>query len=183
MSKNENQKIQVTNFSQKNKKEEEDEDEYDENEKEVVKKYKKIKKKFIYSVKDDLKFMLLPKENMISNFYLYFFIFIILTTISIISDIFSMIISCYGGQIFLAIIAILLRLIFISSYIITIKYEFEFILIVHLIINNCLFCYSVLFLFYLNIYHKAYLSGNFIWFCIFLYYISILCNFINIIVL
>ncbi len=167
-----------------NENEDEDEDdEEEEDEKIVVKEYKKIKKKLIYSLKDDTKFMLLPKEKMPSNKYFYFITFIIFTSISLISDIFSIIISKNGGQITFAIFAILFRLIFPTSYIITFKYEFEFILILHLIINNCLFVYGVLFIIYLEVHHRNNFSDVFLWFCYIFYYLSLAANFINIIFL
>ena len=127
--------------------------------------------------------MLLPKEKMPSNKYFYFITFIIFTSISLISDIFSIIISKNGGQITFAIFAILFRLIFPTSYIITFKYEFEFILILQLIINNCLFIYSVLFIIYLEVYHRNNFSDGFLWFCYIFYYLSLAANFINIIFL
>ena len=125
--------------------------------------------------------MILPREKIPSNSY--FIIFILLTSISIISDIFSIIISKYKGQISCSVIAIIFRLIFVFSYIITLKYEFEAIIIFHLIINNCLFFYSAIFVIYLNIFHKSNFSDIFILFCYILYYTSIACNFINIIIL
>lgn len=164
-------------------KEEEDEEDDDDDEKIVVKKLKKIKNKLIYSFKDDIKFMLLPKEKIKIKLYFYFILFIILTSISIISDIFSIIISKYKGQIIFSIIAILLRLFFISSNIITLKYEFEAIIIFQLILNNCLFFYNVLLIIHLKIYHNDATSENFILFCYILNYLSVACIFINIIYL
>ena len=160
----------------------EDEDEV-ENEKIIEKKLDIIKAKLIYSLKDDIKFMRLPEGKMPSNKNFYLILFTVLTSISIISDIFSTIISEYKGQISCAVFAILFRGIFISSNFITIKYEFQALLMFQLILNNCLCCYSVLFIIYLNIYHRESFSNKFIWFCYIFYYISIGCNFINIIYL
>ena len=56
-------------------------------------------------------------------------------------------------------------------------------IILHLIINNCLFFYNVLFVVYLYIYHRSNFSDIFILICYIVYYISIACNFINIIIL
>lgn len=160
--------------------EEEDEEE---DEKIIVKKINIFKKKLLYSLKDDTKFMILPREKMPSNIYFYFIIFLIFTSISIISDIFSMIISIYKGQIFFVIIAIFFRLIFITSNIITFKFEIEAIIIIQLIINNCLFFYSVLFFIFLIIYHSTNISNGFILFCYIFYGISIGCNFMDILYL
>ena len=159
-----------------------DEDD-DEDEKVVVKKLKKMKKKIIYSLKDDTKFMLIPKEKMPSNKYFYLTIFGILTSLSIISDIFSMIISNYKSQIFFSIIVIIFRIIFISSNIITIKFEFEALIIFQLVINNCLFFYGILYIMFLYLNHDIHFSNGFLWFCYIIYFISISCNFLNIIFL
>ena len=159
-----------------------DEDD-DEDEKVVVKKLKKMKKKIIYSLKDDAKFMLIPKEKMPSNKYFYLIIFGILTSLSIVSDIFSMIISNYKSQIFFSIIVIIFRIIFISSNIITIKFEFEALIIFQLVINNCLFFYGILYIMFLYLNHDIHFSNGFLWFCYIIYFISISCNFLNIIFL
>jgi hypothetical protein len=153
----------------------------DEDEKIVVKKLKKMKKKIIYSVKDDTKFMLIPKERMPSNKYFYLILFAVLTSASIISDIFSMIISNYKSQISFNIVVIIFRLIFISSNIITIKFEFEALIIAQLVISNCLFFYGVLYIMFLYLNHDIHFSNGFLWFCYVLYFISIGCNFITII--
>ena len=164
--------------------EEEDDDDVEEDEDETIieKKINRIKTKLIYSLKDDIKFMKIPEGKMPNNKF-YLIIFSILTSISIIGDIFSTTISEYKGQISCAVFAIILRIIFILSNLITLKYEFEAILLFQLIINNCLCFYSVLFIIYLNIYHRESVSDEFIWFCYIFYYISIGCNFINIIYL
>ena len=175
--KNENLMIN-NNFDDEDLDEEDDEDE-----KVVVKKLKKMKKKIIYSLKDDTKFMLIPKEKMPSNKYFYLIIFGILTSLSIISDIFSMIISNYKSQIFFSIIVIIFRIIFISSNIITIKFEFEALIIVQLVINNCLFFYGILYIMFLYLNHDIHFSNGFLWFCYIIYFISISCNFLNIIFL
>ena len=159
-----------------------DEDD-DEDEKVVVKKLKKMKKKIIYSVKDDTKFMLIPKDRMPSNKYFYLILFAVLTSISIISDIFSMIISNYKSQISFNIAVIIFRLIFISSNIITIKFEFEALIIAQLVINNCLFFYGILYIMFLYLNHDTHFSNGFLWFCYIMYFISIGCNFISIIYL
>ena len=175
--KNENLMIN-NNFDDEDLDEEDDEDE-----KVVVKQLKKMKKKIIYSLKDDTKFMLIPKEKMPSNKYFYLIIFGILTSLSIISDIFSMIISNYKSQIFFSIIVIIFRIIFISSNIITIKFEFEALIIVQLVINNCLFFYGILYIMFLYLNHDIHFSNGFLWFCYIIYFISISCNFLNIIFL
>ena len=180
----EKKKVEQPKKEEPKKQEDLDEDdEEEEDEKIIVKKLSIFKKKLIYSLKDDTKFMLLPREKMPSNIYFYFIIFIIFTFLSIISDIFSMVISIYKGQIFFGIIAILFRLIFISSNIITFKYEFEAIIIIQLIINNCLFFYSILFFIFLIIYHNTNFSNQFILFCYIFYGISIGCNFMDILFL
>ena len=158
-----------------------DDDDDNEDEKVVVKKLKKLKKKIIYSVKDDTKFMLIPKERMPSNKYFYLILFAVLSLISIFSDLFSMIIFKYKSQISFSIIAIIFRLIFISSNIITTKFEFEALIIAQIVINNCLFFYGVLYLMFLYLNHDFHFSNGFLWFCYILYFISIACNFINII--
>ena len=160
----------------------EDDDE-DEDEKVVVKKLKKMKKKIIYSLKDDTKFMLIPKDRMPSNKYFYLILFAVLTSVSIISDIFSMIISNYKSQISFNIAVIIFRLIFISSNIITIKFEFEALIIFQLVINNCLFFYGILYIMFLYLNHDIHFSNGFLWLCYIMYFISIGCNFISIIYL
>lgn len=162
--------------------EDENEDE-DDDETIIEKKMRKIKEKFVYSIKDDIFFMVIPKEKISINLCYYFILFIIFTSISIISDIFSIIISYYKGQIFYNIITIFLRLFFISSNIITFKYEFEAIILFQLIINNFLFFSNVCFSIFLTIHHNLDYSKVFIVFCYLLCYISIGCNFINIIFL
>jgi len=174
---NKNQNLMINNNY-----DDEDDDE-DEDEKVVVKEYRKMKKKIIYSLKDDTKFMLIPKERMPSNKYFYLILFAVLGSISIISDIFSMIISNYKTQISFSILAIFFRLIFISSNIITIKFEFEAVIIAQLVINNCLFFYSVLYIMFLYLNHDNHFSNGFLWFCYIIYFISIGCNFVTIIYL
>ena len=176
---NKNQNLMINN----NYDDENDDDDEDEDEKVVVKEYRKMKKKIIYSLKDDTKFMLIPKERMPSNKYFYLILFAVLGSISIISDIFSMIISNYRTQISFSIIAIFFRLIFISSNIITIKFEFEAVIIAQLVINNCLFFYSVLYIMFLYLNHDNHFSNGFLWFCYIIYFISIGCNFVTIIYL
>ena len=172
----------IVNYNNNDEDLDEDDDE-DEDEKIVVKEFKKMKKKILYSLKDDTKFMLIPKEKMPSNKYFYLILFSVLTSISIISDIFSMIISNYKSQISFSIVAIIFRLIFISSNILAIKFEFEAIIIAQLIINNCLFFYGVLSIMFLYLYHDTHFSNGFLWFCYIFYFISIGCNFLNIIYL
>ena len=181
-------KKDITKEKEKEKEKEEDNDDDideddDDDENVVERKLKKITKKIMYSFKDDINFMLLPSDRMPSNILLYFILFTVLTSISIISDIFSMIISIYKGQIFFGIIALLFRLIFILSNIITFKFEFQAIIIFQLIINNCLFFYSVSFIIFLFNNHKTNFSEGFIFFCNIFYLISILCNLVNIIFL
>jgi len=176
---NKNQNLMINN----NYDDENDDDDEDEDEKVVVKEYRKMKKKIIYSLKDDTKFMLIPKERMPSNKYFYLILFAVLGSISIISDIFSMIISNYKTQISFSILAIFFRLIFISSNIITIKFEFEAVIIAQLVINNCLFFYSVLYIMFLYLNHDNHFSNGFLWFCYIIYFISIGCNFVTIIYL
>ena len=182
-------KKDITKEKEKEKEKEEDndddidEDDDDDDENVVERKLKKITKKIMYSFKDDINFMLLPSDRMPSNILLYFILFTVLSSISVISDIFSMIISLYKGQIFFGIIALLFRLIFILSNIITFKFEFQAIIIFQLIINNCLFFYSVSFIIFLFDNHKTNFSEGFIFFCNIFYLISILCNLVNIIFL
>ena len=181
-------KKDITKEKEKEKEKEEDNDDDideddDDDENVVERKLKKITKKIMYSFKDDINFMLLPSDRMPSNILLYFILFTVLSSISVISDIFSMIISLYKGQIFFGIIALLFRLIFILSNIITFKFEFQAIIIFQLIINNCLFFYSVSFIIFLFDNHKTNFSEGFIFFCNIFYLISILCNLVNIILL